>query len=86
MRWEGEQERERDDRNETEREGDSEYNSWTDNIQPTVENQPTRPSAFTYAASSCTQYKHKWHLFQRVLYLKESHKEFTPGPWDERDG
>lgn len=57
----GGQERERDDRNEAEREGDSEYNSWTVHIQP------TRLNAFRYAASSHSQYKHAWHLFQRVL-------------------
>lgn len=62
----GGQERERDDWNEAEREGDSEYNSWTVDIQPTVENQPTRPSPFRYV-SSHSQYKHEWHLFQRVL-------------------
>jgi len=56
----GGQERERDDRSETEREEDSEYNSWTVDIQP------TRPSVFRHPALSLSH--DEWHLFQRVLY------------------
>ncbi len=45
--------------------GNSEYNSWTVDIKPTVEIQLERIQIRCFLF--CSQYKHKWHLFQRAL-------------------